>query len=93
MGEEIQRTTPVVTEEELGPEEFTIEQFEEMKEEADGVSSWGSQLFNAREIDREIAEETPCTRCEGKTEFDSIVNAGSYRAFAICRACGIAFEF
>ena len=54
--------------------------------------------INATEIDREVAEETPCEDCGGKCVYESKFYTGDdgqehYRAFAVCLECGKRWEF
>jgi hypothetical protein len=44
-------------------------------------------------IDREIAESELCEKCAQQMEYVGARRAGSYRAFAVCRACNRAEEF
>ncbi len=45
------------------------------------------------EIDRTVAEETPCVKCGGGMTYHPFVARNSYRAFAVCTQCREAIEF
>lgn len=74
-------------------EPITLEELKELKEEASGISTRRRISISGSDIDREVAEEEPCTECSGKTEYDCVIGGDSYRAFAVCKACRLAWEF
>lgn len=45
------------------------------------------------DIDREVAEGSPCDACGGSCVFRGFRDGDSYRAFAVCVRCGAAAEF
>jgi len=53
----------------------------------------GPQLVDGAEIDREIAETSPCEECGGAMEFLPMFAGRSYRAFSRCKKCGDTIEF
>jgi hypothetical protein len=79
---------------ELGPEEFTLAELAEMKAAASGEYRRSPMaLMDGVAIDREFAEDGVCPKCGGKTEYDCVLDGDSYRSFAVCAKCEIAFEF
>ena len=58
----------------------------------------GWSFRGATEIDRELAEAERCPECGGGMEYRPFYRPGgkalgTYRAFAVCSACGHAIEF
>ena len=45
------------------------------------------------DIDRSVAEDNPCDLCGGACTYRGFRCEDSYRAFAVCTACGHAMEF
>lgn len=74
-------------------EPITLDELEELKEEASGISTRRRISISGSDIDREVAEEEPCTECGGKLEYDCVIDDDSCRAFSVCKACRLAWEF
>ena len=50
-------------------------------------------LVDGMAIDREIAEDEPCSECGGKCTYRAETSNGAYRAFAFCTECSNEVEF